>query len=490
MDERAAGVVLSDAERARALARFHLLQPALEAGVPLSELAAAEGLALRTLERWCSRYRRDGLAGLVRQPRSDRGQRHLPAELVQLIEGLALSRPRLSVAAIQRQSAAAAAQAGWPAPSYSTVYGIVRALDPALVALAYEGAKAYHDRFDLLYRRTATRPNEVWQADHTQFDCWVRDERDRPVKPWLTVILDDYSRAVAGVRLSLSAPSALQTALALRDAIWRKAEPAWHVTGIPDSFYTDHGSDFTSQHLEQVALDLGMQLVFSTAGVPRGRGKIERFFETVNQLFLGSQPGYAPAGPAPASVVLLTLTELDQRLRAFIVDDYHQRVHSETGQRPQERWDAVGFLPRLPESLEQLDLLLLTVAKARTVHPDGIHFQGLRYLDPTLAAYVGEVVTIRYDPRDLAEIRVFHHDRFLCRAICQELAGTSISLRDIVQARTQRRRELEAGLRARRSVVELLLSRSADAAPADASPVQTSPPASPRRPALKRYVHE
>src|SRR3712207_7225201 len=46
-------------------------------------------------------------------------------------------------------------------------------------------------------------------------------------------------------------------------------------------------------------------------------------------------------------------------------------------------------------------------SKARRVHRDGIWFQGLRYLDLTLAAYVGEAVTIRYDPRDLAEIRVF-----------------------------------------------------------------------------------
>src|SRR5207245_2842984 len=115
---------------------------------------------------------------------------------------------------------------------------------------------------------------------------------------------------------------------------------------------------------------------------------------------------------------VLTLAELDDRLQRFLVEDYHQRVHGETGMAPQARWEASGFLPRLPESPEHLDLLLLTVAKARRVHQDGIHFQGLRYLDLTLAAYVGETVTIRYDPRDLAEIRVYEHDRFLCRAVC------------------------------------------------------------------------
>jgi Mu transposase, C-terminal len=75
-----------------------------------------------------------------------------------------------------------------------------------------------------------------------------------------------------------------------------------------------------------------------------------------------------------------------------------------------------GFLPRLPASLEHLDLLLLTVAQSRKVRQDGIHFPSLCCLDPTLAAYVGEQVIIRYDLRHMAEIRVFHQQRFLCRA--------------------------------------------------------------------------
>jgi putative transposase len=43
-------------------------------------------------------------------------------------------------------------------------------------------------------------------------------------------------------------------------------------------------------------------------------------------------------------------------------------------------------------------LLLLHVAKAREVQQDGIHFPGQRYFDTNLTAYVGEDVTIRYDP--------------------------------------------------------------------------------------------
>ena len=78
----------------------------------------------------------------------------------------------------------------------------------------------------------------------------------------------------------------------------------------------------------------------------------------------------------------------------------------------------------MPDSLEQLDLLLMQEVKARKVQPDGIRFGNIRYLSTTLAAYVGELVTIHFDPRDMAEVRVFYQDRFLCRAISPDFALT------------------------------------------------------------------
>lgn len=70
-------------------------------------------------------------------------------------------------------------------------------------------------------------------------------------------------------------------------------------------------------------------------------------------------------------------------------------------------------------------------------------------MDSTLAAFVGEHVTIRFDPRDMAEIRVFHRNRFLCRAVSPDHAGRTISLKDIQQARVARRRSLRQEIKAR-----------------------------------------
>lgn len=390
---------LTDEARTLALDRFRLLQPHLEGNRPLNAVAAAAGIPFRTAQRWVSLYRQFGLGALARKKRTDTGQhREVSGKLKDVIEGIALQKPPLPVATICRQVRQLALDLGEEPPSYWVVYRIVADLPSDLLTLAHEGTKAYSNTFELVHRREAVGPNAIWQADHTPLDILLVRSDGEAAKPWLTTVIDDYSRAVAGYFLSFEDPSSLHTSLALRQAIWRKEDPRWIVCGIPDVLYTDNGSDFTSHHLEQVSADLKIRLVFSIPGKPRGRGRIERFFSTVNKMFLCELDGFAPAGGAMRGKPTLTLAEFDNRFRTFLLDVYQRRENAETKMPPAERWQANGFLPRMPDSLEQLDLLLIQVAKARQVRADGIHFQNLRYISTTLAAYVGETVTLRIDP--------------------------------------------------------------------------------------------
>jgi putative transposase len=142
----------------------------------------------------------------------------------------------------------------------------------------------------------------------------------------------------------------------------------------------------------------------------------------VHLLRFGQRPWY------PDAEALLTLPAFEQRFRTWLLEDFHRRRHSETEDQPKERWEKGGFVPRMPQSLESLDLLLLTVAKTRKVQQDGIHFQNHRYMDSTLASFVKEDVVIRYDPADLGEVHVFYQDRFLCRAVCAEPSDRKVTL--------------------------------------------------------------
>jgi putative transposase len=407
-------VELSEKDRDLAWSRWRVIAPTVEDGVPLTRAAAHAGVPISTARRCLKRYRQDGLSGLARTPRSDHGQRRTRPELVVMVEALALRRPRLTAAAIARRVQAVAGDQGWPAPAYSTVASIIAAIDPALMTLAQDGSAALRDRYELVYRREADRPNEIWQADHTELD--VLDSDGSPARPWLTLILDDHSRAVAGYTVFLGAPSALNLSLALRQAIWRKSEVAGPVHGLPDALHVDHGSDFTSRHIEQVCADLHVRLLHSAVARPQGRGKVERLFGTITTELLPSVPGHLVRG-TPATPPALTIAQLDHAIHDWMLGTYHPRVHRETRASPHARWSSGGWLPRMPDTLQALDLLLVMVAVPRVVHRDGIHFSGLRYVDPVLAEHVGRSVTIRYDPRDISEIRVFLNDRFLCRAI-------------------------------------------------------------------------
>jgi len=164
----------------------------------LAHIAREQGIILRTARRWVERYRKHGLAGLARKERGDKHKRSLSPTLQQSIEGLALRVPKLSTATIHRKAMEIAKNTGEDPPSYNVVHAVIRALEPALLTLAHEGTKADEEQFDLIHRREAEAPNVIWQADHTELDILMIDDDGEPRKPWLTIILDDYSRAVAG----------------------------------------------------------------------------------------------------------------------------------------------------------------------------------------------------------------------------------------------------------------------------------------------------
>jgi len=464
--------------------RWELVRRHIQDGVPLTELAREAGVGVRTLERWHATVKRHGPDGLEPKPRSDRGSRRAPPELVALVEGLALIKPRRSIATIHRAAAGAAAQQGWAPLSYGVVRSILTELDPAMVTLAQDGPVDYRDTYELVWRHRAESPNDLWQADHTELDILIRAPGDQPARPWLTVVLDDHSRAVCGYLVFLGAPSAMNTALALRHAIWPKPVAGWPMCGIPSRLYVDHGSDFTSHQLAQIAHDLHFEVVFSAVARPQGRGKVERLFGSINTELLASLPGHLAAGDRHPEPVL-NLAQLDQAVGAFITGTYLPREHPELRDSPLRAWVADGWLPRLPATLDELDGLLLTVAKPRVVHRDGIHFQGLRYVSPALAAYVREHVVIRYDPRDIAQIRVFHKDQAICTAVDPDHAGQTIGLKDIQAARAAHRRAIRDGINQRIATVATYLPDTA----APARPPDDNPPRPPRR-RLRTYYED
>ncbi len=467
-----------------ALQKFKIIQPYLEWNISLSEISKQKNIPLRTMQRWVKRYTEQGLAGLEHKSRSDKNiYRAVTKEQVRIIQALALEKPRLSITTIYRKITDLAKQQNQTFPKYDVIYRILNKMDAGLITLAHEGSTAYRDKFEIIYRRETSSVNEIWQADHTPLDIFLLNEKGEAQKPWLTIIEDDCSRAISGFYLTFEHPSAVNTALALRQAIWKKKNPRWQVCGIPQILYTDNGSDFISDHIEKVCISLKIRMINTIPGRPQGKGRVERFFLTLLTKLLERLPGYAPRGYSKTKPKL-TLAEFSPKLEGFIINEYHQTKHSVTKQLPIDHWIGDGFLPQLPESLEQLDLLLLTIPKTRKVRRDGIYFKQFRYMSSTLAAFVGEQVTIRYDPRDLAEIRVYFEGKFVCPAICQDIADQVISLKEIKKARQKRKRGLRKEIN---SSKELLRGNTPKKTP---EPIKKSTSTKAKKQTIKLYKNE
>ena len=232
--------------------------------------------------------------------------------------------------------------------------------------------------------------------------------------------------------------------------------------------------------------ELQIQMVEITGGRSQGRGRIERFFRTGTRCSCPTWNGYTVrTGRKPT----LMLDSLENQFHTFLLEVYHRRPSSEGKLSPKERWEQGGFLPRMPDSAEKLDLLLIHEIRTRKIRTDGIHFHKFRYLSLTLATYVGEEVTIRFDPRDMGEIRVFYRDRFLCRAISADLAGQTVPLREIVNARKRRREQLRTIVKDRLKTVDTLLEFKRGLQREDVH-ASTVIPVGSKRSKLKRYFNE
>ena len=113
---------------------------------------------------------------------------------------------RNSIATIHRKITNYCKENNFDIPSYKQIYSVIKAMPKSVIDFSHQGEKYYQNKYDLIQIRESSRPNEIWQADHTLLDIFILDQKGNINRPWLTIIMDDYSRAIAGYFLSFDAP--------------------------------------------------------------------------------------------------------------------------------------------------------------------------------------------------------------------------------------------------------------------------------------------
>lgn len=214
-------------------------------------------------------------------------------------------------------------QMGNPPMAKSTMYKILKG---ANLLTAKSPETGHYERFEMM------RPGQLYQMDiqgkiYLNGIGWV----------YGFAIIDDYSRYVPAIKYH-SDMRISNAILTLNAAILQY--------GIPEAVYVDNGSQFTSRgermnNFELFCKAYNIKVITSTPYRPQGKGKIERFFETLENQFIAEikpkineSPGY-------------TLNQLNQDLNTYLTSQYHVRVHGGTHEKPTDRFGQ-GTL-RLPE---------------------------------------------------------------------------------------------------------------------------------------------
>ena len=327
-----------------------------------------------------------GILALRPLRRGDLGvPRKLGPELVERAIALRREEPDRNTAALIELLKAEAGEAGQLEPNIceATLAYHLRQRGATKKDLKKEG-RAYP-------RYEHPRRNSSYQADFSQ-GIRISDPQI-PSKTRLThlhAILDDHSRYIVHGEFYFR-----QNLPCLEDC-FRKA--IIH-GGICERLYIDNGKVYQSRQLKLITARLGTQLIFATPYCPEGKGKIERWFKTLKDAF------YPEANRAD----IKTLAELNQFFWGWLERVYHTREHSQTKETPKARWEAGIAQVRYPEPAQMVDLFLWEVK--RQVDKSGcIQLGGNLY---SVAEHlVGQEVTVRFDPFDLARVRLYEAGRF------------------------------------------------------------------------------
>jgi putative transposase len=356
----AADPALSTRERGR-------LVRALAEGTHTGPFGDQVRVSRATLDRWIRIWRQGGFDALA--PPARNVTPRTPVEVLDLAAALKREAPARTAAQVAR---ILRATSGW-APSTRTLL-------------------RHFERLEL-----ATRPHGQPPVAFGRFEApvpnerWLGDALHGPVvagrKTFLFCFIDDHSRAVMGARWGYFEDIVRLTA-ALRRGLSAR--------GVPQAIHIDNGSAFVDASLKRAAAKLGIHIIHSQPYRPQGKGKVERFFETVRGQFL-----VEIGGPTPVT----DIEDLNTLFTAWVETVYHQRVHESTGQPPLQRWLAGAPFPQ-PTAAQLAEAFLWAeyrmVRKTATVSLFGNVYE----VDQAL---VGRRVELVFDAFDLTHIEVRHN---------------------------------------------------------------------------------
>ncbi|QBY10217.1 transposase [Deinococcus metallilatus] len=463
--------------------RHSVIEPLLRLGptrtrAQVEAVARDHGCDPATVYRWLKKYEAtESVRGLMRRVRSDRGGGRLPDALEKLMDSLieqdylTEQRPtmqnvyeRLKSEVDRANRTRAEGEPELRLPGFQTFRRrIYRIEERRRVSRRFGGRAARVLDPVLGHYPGATYPLAVVQIDHTPLDIQLVDTVHRlPIgRPWITLVMDVFSRVVLGFYISFDNPNAFAAGAALTHAILPKdlwlarheealdrilgllraemgeavvgdhtSKLDWPCYGRPVLVKMDNAREFRGHMIERALREHVSDREFRPVLRPQYGGHIERLLGTLLRE-IHTLPGTTFSNPRARGdydaeeEATITLEAFETWLTAYILGVYHRRVHSELDMTPLAAWEA-GLLhgsddhppTGLPERImgdraDRLRMDFLPFFEA-TVQRTGIRHGGLIYMSDVLRRYIGarhpdhptraRKFLVSYDPRDVSAV--------------------------------------------------------------------------------------
>ena len=397
----------------------------------------------RTLRRWIAQYRSaeslygNGYVGLLAKAREQGNRTSRLSEesrnlLVQFVEtdyeDLRQKTKVASWAALKRKCD----ELGIIAPTYATFCTAVRERPTFLQTLKRKGRRAAYTHSSFYFElepttpRHGDRPFEIGHIDHTELDVEVVcSHTGRPLgRPWMTVLIDAFSRRCLAFYLTFDAPSYRSCMMILRDCVRRHSR-------LPQVIVLDGGPEFQSTYFETLLARYECTKKVRPPAQARFGSVCERLFGTTNSQFIHNLRGntqitrnvrQVTKSNEPTGQARWPLGRLYEYLSSFLFEIYDTIEHPALGQTPREAFlkarQSTGIRPNRTIPYDHAFLLATlpttqrgtaNVSPGRGVIINRVYYWAEAFRDPTVENHD---VSVRYDPFDIGTAYAFVKNRW------------------------------------------------------------------------------
>jgi putative transposase len=416
-------VLVSEEEWKEALKWFKIIEPLIDSPrrtqKMVAEAARAANVGTSTLYKKLAKYEETGRVSSLITTKSSggKGKSRLSPEaeaiLSATIQEVYLDKQKPSLEHTYKAVKRAFRAANLIPPHYNTIRNRVKSIpekEKDEGRLGKQVAAKKHSAFPGRFPG-ADWPLAVVQIDHTQFNVMLLDDIYRLLigKPWVTLIIDVFSRMVLGYYISPDRPNSMSVGLCIASAILPKEKTlakfnistSWPCWGFMTKIHADNAGEFRGKMLRRACAEYSIDLEWRPVKTPHYGAHIERLLGTILKE-VHSLPGttfsnikergeYDSEGNA-----IMTYSEFEAWLLTYITGVYHQRLHSSLLTSPVKQYErgilgtdeiiGRGF-PRKAVDEERLKLDLMPFYE-RTIQGNGIRINWVHYYSDVLRRYV------------------------------------------------------------------------------------------------------